>query len=232
MATLETAPELSSMAAFRAAIGNGEGSNQTVERLCAVGRYCPLVRGAMLGADRDDDWFVFVANGAAKLVADSAPGASIGRIASDDRPHHAQIVGFHFRGEIVSLLRHPDRDFRLVALCDAELVIFSAKHFLDVAQDDPAVIRAVLIRSLEALQRSRVRMTQLGHKSARQRLADFLVVMAERLCGLPDGRCEFHLPMSRGDIADSLGLTIETVSRQLTDLTLDGLVSTEGRSAI
>jgi len=85
---------------------------------------------------------------------------------------------------------------------------------------------------LQALHRSRTRMMQMGHKSAQQRIADFLVSMAERLAGCTSGACAFALPMSRRDIGDSLGLTIETVSRQLTELREAGLVETEGRSKV
>jgi CRP/FNR family transcriptional regulator, anaerobic regulatory protein len=75
-------------------------------------------------------------------------------------------------------------------------------------------------------------MMQMGHKSAAARIADFLVSMAERLGGCTQGPCAFALPMSRRDIGDSLGLTIETVSRQLTELREAGLVETEGRSKV
>jgi len=56
--------------------------------------------------------------------------------------------------------------------------------------------------------------------------------MAERLADCTAGPCEIALPMSRRDIGDSLGLTIETVSRQLTELREAGLVATEGRSRV
>lgn len=75
-------------------------------------------------------------------------------------------------------------------------------------------------------------MMQMGHKSAAARIADFLVSMAERLAGCTSGACAFVLPMSRRDIGDSLGLTIETVSRQITELREAGLVATEGRSMV
>ncbi|MEL7447515.1 MAG: helix-turn-helix domain-containing protein, partial [Pseudomonadota bacterium] len=87
-------------------------------------------------------------------------------------------------------------------------------------------------RSLQALHRSRTKMMRLGHKSARQRVSDFLYSMAERLCGCSTGTCELTLPMSRRDIGESLGLTIETVSRQFTELKEIGLVETQGRSIV
>ena len=75
-------------------------------------------------------------------------------------------------------------------------------------------------------------MMQMGHKSAGARIADFLVSMAERLANCTAGACTFPLPMSRRDIGDSLGLTIETVSRQLTELREAGLLVTVGRSIV
>ena len=89
-----------------------------------------------------------------------------------------------------------------------------------------------MTRSLQALHRSRTRMMQMGHKSAGARIAAFLVSMAERLADCTTGPCAFALPMSRRDIGDSLGLTIETVSRQLTELREAGLLETEGRSKV
>jgi CRP/FNR family transcriptional regulator len=133
---------------------------------------------------------------------------------------------------MVSVLRRSAEDFRLVALSELDLVIFASDEFLDIAQDDPPLLRAVFARSVQALHSSRTRMMQLGHKSARQRIADFLISMAGRLAGRTNGKCELFLPMSRRDIGESLGLTIETVSRQFTELREAGLIETEGRSRV
>ena len=232
MATISPSPELTSMAAFRASVPFGGGPERTAERLCAVGRYQALSRGKELAGNRDEDRLVYIAEGSAKLIALSGPAQAKNGDQGSGSAACDHVLAFHFEGDIVSVLRQSDTDFRLIALTDLELVIFPAKQFLDVAQDDPAVLRSVLTRSLEALHRSRTKMMQLGHKSARQRIADFLVTMAKRLTGRTDGPCEITLPMSRRDIADSLGLTIETVSRQFTELRDAGLVETEGRSCV
>lgn len=229
MASLSLSPELACMEAFRAAVPFGNGPPDTADRLCAVGRYRAIERGRELPANTNEDRLVYIATGCAKLVAESACASSSKSEPSTKNNH---VLAFHFAGDIVSVLRQPDADFRLVALDDLELVIFPSNQFLDVAQDDPVVLRSVLASSLQALHRSRTRMMQLGHKSARQRIADFLVSMARRICGCTCGACEFSLPMSRRDIGDSLGLTIETVSRQLTDLREAGLVETQGRSCV
>jgi len=147
-----------------------------------------------------------------------------------------QVLAFHFGGDLISVLRQrpsePWGDFRLIGLSPCVLLIFPADRFLDIAQGDPAVLRSVLTRSLQALHRSRTLMMQMGHKSAQARIADFLVSMAERLADCTSGACVFALPMSRRDIGDSLGLTIETVSRQLTELKKRGVIRLPSRQAI
>lgn len=232
MATQMLSPELVSMDAFRSALVRDAGVSDVSERLCAIGQYRRLSRGEALPVDAQEDRLVFIANGAAKLFASTPVTAS--NPASNNEPLAAniQVLGFHFPGDMISVLRQVDGDFRLGSLSDLDLVVFSADQFLDVAQSDPVIIRTVLARSLQALHRSRTRMMQMGHKSARQRIADFLVSIAERICGCTCGCCEFSLPMSRRDIGDALGLTIETVSRQFAELKAEGLIETNGRSGI
>jgi CRP/FNR family transcriptional regulator len=225
MATISPSPPDAGLALFRAALPQGTGDAPTADRLCALGVAAQLAKGRALAADAEDDRLVWIAQGAAKLVAPHAAGLH-GPVPG------GQVLAFHFAGDLVSVLRQADGDFRLVALVESDLVIFPADRFLDAAQADPAVLRAVLTRSLQALHRSRTRMMQMGHKSAAARIADFLVSMADRLAGCTQGACAFALPMSRRDIGDSLGLTIETVSRQLTELREAGLVVTEGRSGV
>lgn len=232
MATKALTPELESMARFRDSLIRDSGSAQTADRLCAVGRFCALGRGAMLWPNPDSDRLVYIASGAVKLIGQRTGPVSLASLSENRTPRGAQILAFHFPGEIVSVLHQSERDVRLAALCDTDLVIFWTDQFLDVAEGDPSVIRAVLSRSLEALQRSRARMMQLGHKSARQRVADFLVTIAQRIGTNDDGACDITLPMSRRDIADSLGLTLETVSRQFADLRAEGLVATSGRTGV
>ncbi len=225
MASLSPPPTETGIAAFRAALPAGTRGGPTAARLCALGKKVELAKGAQLTPDPHHDRLVSIASGCAKLVAPS----------NADSPIH-QVLAFHFAGDLVSVPRQsacePWGDFRLVALSPCDLVIFPADRFLDAAQADPVVLRAVLTRSLQALHRSRTRMMQMGHKSAGARIADFLVSMAERLADCTAGACTFSLPMSRRDIGDSLGLTIETVSRQLTELREAGLVATQGRSKI
>lgn len=241
MATLrpppeQTGPTQTGMAAFRTGLPVGTGDAPTADRLCAIGACLHLAKGEQLTPDPCKDRLVYLAAGSAKLVAQSVAPSQRVKSSRPAPPAVNQVLAFHFDGDMISVLRHSASDtwgdFRLVALHPCDLVIFPSDDFLDAAQGDPAVLRSVLTRSLQALHRSRTRMMQMGHKSAAARIADFLVSMAERLADCTAGACAFSLPMSRRDIGDSLGLTIETVSRQFTELRDAGLVATEGRSKI
>lgn len=228
MATLMPSPTDTGMAAFRAALPDGLANSAIANALCAIGMHKHLAKCEALAGDPINDRLIYITAGSAKLVAQPlAAGEAAGTV---------QVLAFHFAGDMVSVLRDADGDFRLIALADCRLIAFGTDAFLDIAQADPAVLRWVLRRSLQALDRSRTRMMQLGHKSARQRIADFLVSMAERFSDGSatgtGGACRLILPMSRRDIGDSLGLTIETVSRQFTELREAGLIETRGRSLV
>lgn len=233
MATISPTPQIpgasaeaiAGIAAFRAALPSGAADAPTADGLCVLGRPKHLAKGQTLAPDPDNDRLVYIAQGSAKLIAPMGRGAPIN-----------QVLAFHFEGDLVSVPHHnvsaPGGDFRLAALCDCQMVTFPADRFLDIAQGDPMVLRSVLTLSLQALHRSRIRMMQMGHKSAVARIADFLISMADQLADCRSGSCAFALPMTRSDIGHSLGLTIETVSRQLTELREAGLLQTEGRSKI
>lgn len=221
MATISPSALYTGLAAFRETLPAGTGDAPTADRLCGIAVAQHLAKGEQLAPDRHADRLVYLVHGSAKLAAPPDAGSRVN-----------QVLAFHFGGDLISVLRQSDGDLRLIGLTDCELVIFPTDQFLDIAQSDPAVLRAVLARALQALHRSRTRMMQLGHKSASARVADFLVSMAESLADCTAGACAFALPMSRRDIGDSLGLTIETVSRQLAELREAGLVATTGRSKV
>lgn len=211
------------IAKFRASLPDDLAHSAIADELCAIGQHKRLMKSEALVCDPQTDRLVYIAAGAAKLVAQPSAGSESNAM---------QVLAFHFPGDMISVLRERDSDFRLIALAPCELLVFSTDRFLDIAQGEPAILRWVLTRSLQALHRSRTRMMQMGHKSARQRVADFLISMAEHGGGLAGKSCRLILPMSRRDIGDSLGLTIETVSRQFTELREAGLIKTQGRSLV
>ena len=89
-----------------------------------------------------------------------------------------------------------------------------------LAHDDPALGGEMMASMMRSLERAHDHMVLLGRKTAQEKIATFLLDIAQRMPG--DSR--FDLPMQRSDIADHLGLTIETVSRTLTQFARDGLI--------
>ena len=133
-------------------------------------------------------------------------------------------------GDLVSVPARKAHAYTLCALDDCELIFFPSDEFFKLARHEAGMIDEALERTMLALSRSREKAISLGRKSAQERLASFLITMAERIGKNEADACVMELPMSRRDIADSLGLTIETVSRQLSELRDAGLIETSGRS--
>jgi CRP/FNR family transcriptional regulator len=106
------------------------------------------------------------------------------------------------------------------------------RHLLESAvQSDPGLARRLFRLACADLGRAQEQMLLLGRKTAEERIASFLL----RLAATGDGDAEqpvVTLAMSRLDIADHLGLTIETVSRTLSRFRRDGLIALPGRQEI
>lgn len=202
----------------RSAFGLEPGCRVGVQ-LKSLANPVALSRGELAPLDRSFDQLVFVARGATKLAAH----------ATEDRE---QIVAFHFGGDIVSIPAEGLYSYTLTALVDTELLSFPAREFFDFAATEVSTSRALMDRLPRALHRCRDKAVALGQKSALERLAGFLLAMSERV-GVTEGNVVIlELPMSRRDIGDSIGLTIETVSRQLGALRDAGFIATQGRSRI
>lgn len=117
-----------------------------------------------------------------------------------------QIVDFVTEGELLHFQFNGELDHYAEALTDVELVSMP----VDAALSDKRWAEYVFGQMRERLDRDRRHVTLLGHKSAAERLAEFLIIVSDRLT-TPLGDVE--LPMTRQEIADYTGLTIETVSR-------------------
>lgn len=143
-----------------------------------------------------------------------------------------QITGFHFPGELVGLDAIADEvhDCTVTSL-EATSVCELPFDRLDELCDEIPGLRRQLMRLLsrEIIQDQHL-LLLLGKKSAEERLASLLLSLSGRfqLRGL--SATEFNLSMSRGDIANYLGLAVETVSRMFARFQADGLIHIEGRS--
>ncbi len=141
-----------------------------------------------------------------------------------------QIESFHLAGDLFGLERGSEHRFAAEAVDDLVVVMYRARHLEGLLHDNPDLGGQLMSSVLASLDRARDHMVLLGRKSAREKIASFLLDLAGRLT---DGD-RFELPMQRADIADHLGLTIETVSRTLTQMARDGLIKLAacGRSVI
>jgi CRP/FNR family transcriptional regulator, nitrogen fixation regulation protein len=131
------------------------------------------------------------------------------RLTSDGR---RQIGDFYYPGDLFGLETGPDHLFSAEALSDSNVLVLR-RIVVRALTGDAELNRAILNATRLELERAQAHLLLLGHKSARERVAGFLFGIARRA-----STGEVALPMGRQDMADYLGLTIETVSRMLTQL--------------
>jgi CRP/FNR family nitrogen fixation transcriptional regulator len=167
-----------------------------------------LTRGEELFAEGDaSEFFYKVVSGTVRTY----------KLLSDGR---RQIDEFHLAGDIFGLEPGEQHRFSAEAVEDASVVMFRRRRFAAIAQEDPSLGDQVMASLMHNLERAHDHMMLLGRKSAQERIATFLLDMSKRIAKGDS----FDLPMQRSDIADHLGLTIETVSRTLTQFARDGLI--------
>jgi CRP/FNR family transcriptional regulator len=135
-----------------------------------------------------------------------------------------QIVGLLYAGDFVGQPFRDETSLTVTALSDADLCIYPRQGFEKVLDRHSKLERMLLQRTMAALDEARARMLSLGKMSAEERVAGFLLEMESR-CSPDAPQGGFDLPLTRGQMADVLGLTIETVSRQLTNLKGAGLIA-------
>ena len=130
-----------------------------------------------------------------------------------------QVTGFMFPGDFLGIAVDDEHAFTVEALADSQLCWFPRNRFGDFTEDHPELERQLYRVAAHELAAAQAQMVLLGRKTAEERLASFFLTLLERSERL-SGRAErmIDLPMSRGDIADYLGLTKETVSRVLAEL--------------
>jgi CRP/FNR family transcriptional regulator, nitrogen fixation regulation protein len=124
-----------------------------------------------------------------------------------------QIGAFYLPGDIFGLEVGDEHTFAAEAIVDCKVLVIKRSALVALAARDSSVARQLWATTAGELQRAQEHIMLLI-KTAQERVAGFLLEMSKRV----PGANEVNLPMSRQDIADYLGLTIETVSRTLTQL--------------
>ncbi|WP_305097306.1 Crp/Fnr family transcriptional regulator [Croceibacterium aestuarii] len=198
-------------------------SDDDVARLGQFGRLQRLRRGTVLQWEDEESLLVGnVIEGVLKLSS----------TASDGRE---QTLGLAHQGDFVGRPFGPKSAHSVVALTDAQVCTFRRAEFDSFARTQPELEHDLLERALTDLDRTRSWLMLLGRKTAGQKIATFLLDMVERAraSGAPEcGPVTIELPCGRQEIADMLGTTIETVSRQITALRNRGIIETPGTRRI
>jgi CRP/FNR family nitrogen fixation transcriptional regulator len=164
--------------------------------------------GEIFGEDEPAEYLYKIVSGAVRIA----------KLMSDGR---RQISAFYLPGDMFGLEMEGEHRFSAEAVSDCEILMVRRRAFLAHAARDPEMVAQLWRQTMGHLDRAQNHMLLLGRKNAQERVAAFLLEMAERLS--KNGAVE--LPMSRQDIADYLGLTIETVSRTLTQLERDRVIA-------
>ena len=191
------------------------------DALAAAGRTRTLKRGEMLFAAGDEEAAcATLISGALKVSAVDADGNE--QILSLVHP-----AGFV--GELFAPFAHHD----VVALTESKLCTFARMDIERALDEYPALARALLRRSQEDLLATRCLLELTAHASAEARLAallhDFAAAASHTSCHIAS---TFDLPITRGEIANMLGLTIETVSRKFGELEEMGAILRKGKRGI
>lgn len=143
-----------------------------------------------------------------------------------------QIVGLQFAPDFLGTPFLRECSLSAEAVTNVDLCVFPRALIERLAAEAPDLQRRLHVETLKKLCAARDWMLTLGRKTAKERVANFLYLVATRI-NFEDGPArEFDLPLSRADIADYLGLTIETVSRQITRLRKEGVIRVENRRRI
>ena len=142
-----------------------------------------------------------------------------------------QIVGFHLPGELIGLdaLGHGVHRCEAIALTTATVCEVPLGQLTAVAAQLPRLQQQLLRVIGQGMERDQDHLNILVKRQANERIALFLHGLSERFEVIGQSALQFKLPMSREDIANYLGLALETVSRGFTRLQEDGVIAVHGR---
>lgn len=142
-----------------------------------------------------------------------------------------QIVGLQFAPDFLGRPFRPESPINAEAATMVSLCSFPRSAIERMMKESPGLERRLYEQTLKELDEARDWMLTLGRKTAGEKVASFLLMIARHIDPSsepsPVRPSSFDLPLTRSDIADFLGLTIETVSRQLTKLRTDGIIRIE-----
>ena len=136
-----------------------------------------------------------------------------------------QIISFAYPGDLIGLGQTDSYRFSCEAACSARVRSIPKGGLMRDAQGQASLGHRLLEIATAELASMHEHQLLLGRKSAIEKLATFLLILARKNGGEDAQSASFELPMIRADIADYLGMTIETVSRNMTKLKIAGIIN-------
>lgn len=164
-----------------------------------------------------------------EFVASVVKGvATLNKTMEDGR---TQMVGLLLPSDFLGRPGREAIDFDVTAVTEVTLCRFDRIEFEKMLARTPNLSQRLMELALDELDAARDWMLLLGRKTAREKIATFVEMLARRSTqpDIVDARPAMQLPMTRDQIANFLGLTLETVSRQLSALKKEGVISFSDR---
>ncbi len=147
-----------------------------------------------------------------------------------------QMVGLLLPSDFVGRPGRETAPYDVTATTDVVMCCFRKKPFEEMMLRTPHIGQRLLEMTLDELDAAREWMLLLGRKTAREKIASLLAILARRDASLqlrePEGVISFELPLTREAMSEYLGLTLETVSRQISALRKDGIIEIRGKRQI
>lgn len=170
---------------------------------------------------------VFEADEAANVYSLTSGLLRLSKLLPDGR---RQIAGFLFPGDFLGITMEEEHAFTAEAVAPSTLCKFPRRQFDEFISRHPALERRLYAVAAHELAATRQQLVLLGRKTATERIASFLLMLAGR-CHAVRGDDDISFLMSRSDIADYLGLRIETVSREISALKAARVVQLTARQS-
>lgn len=173
------------------------------------------------------DTVVFESDEAANVYSVTTGLLRLSKLLPDGR---RQIAGFLFPGDFLGITMEEEHAFTAEAIAPSDVCKFPRRQFDHFISTHPELERRLYAVAAHELAAARQQLVLLGRKTATERIASFLLMLAGRCHTVRAGE-DIPFPMSRADIADYLGLRIETVSREISALKAARVIQLTGRQS-
>lgn len=154
------------------------------------------------------------------------------RLSSTLKDGRRQVIGFLFSGDFIGFSDRLNYPWTAEAVRGAKVCRFGRNDIAKLGRELPKVEHRLLEMATSDIASAQEHITMLGQGSATEKLSAFLLMLSRKSAQRGGVANPIHLPMTREDIADYLGLAFETVSRCFTRLEDEGLIAMESTRVV